>query len=94
MGTVLIVDDLEGNCRLLESLLAQIMGVVDVFDALTTARPYKAALRFARAAEEPRGEAARSWRRPDLVATFLDQVERGELTPGPAETGRHFGETQ
>ena len=58
-------------------LLAQIMGIVDVFDALTTERPYKAALPFARAAEELRGEAARGWRRADLVATFLDQVERG-----------------
>jgi twitching motility two-component system response regulator PilH len=36
-------------------------GSVDVFDALTTERPYKAALPFARAAEELRGEAARGW---------------------------------
>ena len=52
------------------------MGLVDVFDALTTERPYKAAQPFARAAEELRREAARGWRRADLVATFLDQVER------------------
>ncbi len=57
-------------------LLAQIMGIVDVFDALRTERPYKAALPFAQAAEELSGEAARGWRRVDLVATFLDQVER------------------
>jgi putative two-component system response regulator len=57
-------------------LLAQIMGVVDVFDALTTARPYKAALPFTQAAEELRHEARRGWRRADLVATFLDQVDR------------------
>ena len=57
-------------------LLAQIMGIVDVFDALTTARPYKAALPFAQAAEELRREVARGWRHADLVATFLDQVER------------------
>ena len=57
-------------------LLAQIMGIVDVFDALTTRRPYKAALPLAKAAEELRGEAARGWRRADLVATFLDQVAR------------------
>lgn len=57
-------------------LLAQIMGIVDVFDAVTTERPYKAALPFARAAEELRGEAARGWRRADLVNTFLEQVPR------------------
>jgi len=33
-------------------LLAQIVGIVDVFDALTTTRPYKAAMPFAQAAED------------------------------------------
>ena len=59
-------------------LLAQIMGIVDVFDALTTELPYKVALPFARAAEELRREAARGWRRADLVDTFLDQVARAD----------------
>jgi putative two-component system response regulator len=58
-------------------LLAQITGIVDVFDALTTERPYRVALPFEGAAEELRGEAARGWRRADLVATFLDQVVPG-----------------
>ena len=57
-------------------LLAQIMGIVDVFDAMTTERPYRKALPIERAAEELRGDVARGWRRADLVATFLDQVER------------------
>lgn len=55
-------------------LLAQIMGIVDVFDALTTDRPYRAALPIASAAEELRSEVARGWRRAGLVATFIDQV--------------------
>jgi putative two-component system response regulator len=55
-------------------LVAQIMGVVDVFDALTTERPYRAALPVAWAAQELRREVARGWRRADLVATFLEQV--------------------
>jgi putative two-component system response regulator len=59
-------------------LLAQIMGIVDVFDALTTERPYKAALPFARAAEELREEVNRGWRRRDLVDTFLDGVRGWE----------------
>ncbi|MBI3400969.1 MAG: response regulator [Acidobacteria bacterium] len=68
-------------------LLAQIMGIVDVFDALTTARPYRAPLSFARAAEELRREVARGWRRADLVAAFLDQAERDSLIAGPANAG-------
>jgi putative two-component system response regulator len=55
-------------------LLAQIMGIVDVFDALTSARPYRPALSPERAAEELRCEVARGWRRGDLVSTFLHQV--------------------
>jgi putative two-component system response regulator len=55
-------------------LLAQIMGIVDVFDALTTVRPYRPAMSAAWAAEELRREVARGWRRGDLVTTFLDQV--------------------
>src|SRR5712691_10525945 len=62
-------------------LLAQIMGIVDVFDALTTERPYKAALPFSRAAEELRCEAARGWRRADLVETFLDQIDQPPVEP-------------
>jgi response regulator RpfG family c-di-GMP phosphodiesterase len=56
-------------------LLAQIMGIVDVFDALTTARPYKAARSFNEAAAELRSEVARGWRRADLVSTFLEQIQ-------------------
>ncbi len=58
-------------------LLAQIMSIVDVFDALTTDRPYRAALPIAAAAQELRSEVARGWRREGLVAAFLDQVEKG-----------------
>ena len=67
----------DGLCGDAIPLLAQIMGIVDVFDALTTERPYKGALSFAQAADELRGEAARGWRCADLVGTFLDRVQRG-----------------
>lgn len=56
-------------------LLAQVLGIVDVFDALTTSRPYKAAWPRARAAEELRAEAARGWRRTDLVGAFLGVID-------------------
>jgi putative two-component system response regulator len=64
-------------------LLAQIMGVVDVFDALTTSRPYRAALPFASAAAELRREVTRGWRRAHLVATFLDLIEDTERAAEP-----------
>lgn len=58
-------------------LLAQIMGIVDVFDALTSDRPYRPALPAERAAAELQCEVARGWRRSDLVSTFLDQIGLG-----------------
>jgi putative two-component system response regulator len=52
-------------------LLAQITAVADVFDALTTARPYKSAQAVGPACEELMREAARGWHRPDLVEAFV-----------------------
>jgi cyclic di-GMP phosphodiesterase len=59
-------------------LLAQIMSVVDVFDALTNVRPYKAALPPARAHEELEREARQGWRDRELVEMF---IRLGELWP-------------
>ncbi len=68
-------------------LLAQIMGTVDVFDALTSVRPYKAAMPLAEACRELEREVAAGWRRPDLVSTFVAlATERGILTGLGAET--------
>ena len=47
------------------------MGVVDVFDAVTTPRPYKAARSFDEACRILRDEVRRGWRRTDLVETFI-----------------------
>jgi cyclic di-GMP phosphodiesterase len=52
-------------------LLAQIMGIVDVFDAATTARPYKTARSPEQAFAELKEEASRGWRRSDLVDAFI-----------------------
>jgi putative two-component system response regulator len=52
-------------------LLAQIMSVVDVYDALTTARPYKDALTPVRAFEELMAEARRGWRDTALVEQLI-----------------------
>ena len=60
-------------------LLAQIMGIVDVYDAITTARPYKAAAAPGRAYEELMGEVRNGWRRVDLVEAFI--AVNGEEPP-------------
>ena len=69
-------DQLRGNSV---PLLAQLMGIVDVFDALTTSRPYKKALPPADACEELRREAERGWRRRDLVDVFVRLYTEGRL---------------
>jgi putative two-component system response regulator len=53
-------------------LLALIVGVVDVFDALTTTRPYREAMTIEAAYEIMRKEASSGWCPPKLVATFID----------------------
>ncbi|HEX6314783.1 MAG TPA: HD domain-containing phosphohydrolase [Gemmatimonadaceae bacterium] len=60
-------------------LLAQIMGVVDVYDALTTDRPYRPALSAADACATLEQEAERGWRRADLVREFTTLCRNGVL---------------
>jgi len=60
-------------------LLAQIMGIVDVFDALTTSRPYKKALPAEAACEELLREVHLGWRRKDLVDVFVKLCTEGSL---------------
>ena len=77
------------------SILAQIVSTVDLYDAVTTARPYRASLTPEYAFTELRDEAARGLREPSLVETFIDLVQSGELgspaeAPGTAFTpSRH-----
>ena len=51
-------------------LLAQIIGVVDVYDAMTTNRPYRGARTSEEALSELATEVKRGWRRADLVDAF------------------------
>jgi len=62
-------------------LLAQIMGIVDVYDAITTARPYKVALPLDAACGELVEEARRGWRSGTLVEAFVAAACDGQLTP-------------
>ncbi|HZQ92630.1 MAG TPA: HD domain-containing phosphohydrolase [Terriglobales bacterium] len=54
--------------------LARVLQVVDVYDALRTARPYKPALSHSESERTMRGEAASGLWDPDLVASFLGMV--------------------
>ena len=56
------------------SLLAQIVGIADVFDALTTERPYRAAMDLTHACIELRHEATLGWRDSCLVEAFVGWV--------------------
>ena len=69
-------DGLEGE-RI--SLLAQIIGLVDTFDALTTVRPYKPAFSRESAYDELRKETQRGWRRRDLIEEFIALERSGQL---------------
>jgi len=60
-------------------LLAQITAIVDVFDALTTTRPYKQAMSAERAFEELANEAARGLHRRDLIDAFVQGGLEGRL---------------
>jgi putative two-component system response regulator len=53
-------------------LLARILQVADIFDALTTERPYKRAYTADEALEIMHQETEKGWRDPYLVAVFAD----------------------
>ena len=58
-------------------LLAQIVGIVDVYDAITTTRPYRPALSSEHACEELTREAGRGLHQQALVAEFLAIIREG-----------------
>jgi putative two-component system response regulator len=69
-------DGLAGDCV---PLLAQIVSIADVFDALTTDRPYRKALPTATAYQMMRDEGRSGWCREDLLAAFLDLHRKREV---------------
>lgn len=60
-------------------LIAQIVGIVDAYDAITTTRPYRRALPAAHAHEELNRDAARGLYRDDLVRAFIELGNAGTL---------------
>ncbi|MBZ0168501.1 metal-dependent phosphohydrolase [Candidatus Methylomirabilis lanthanidiphila] len=57
-------------------ITARIMQIVDIYDALRTARPYKPALSIETACDILREEVARGWRDPDVVYPFIELMGR------------------
>jgi putative two-component system response regulator len=53
-------------------LLARIIQVADIYDALTTSRPYKPAFSHDQAIAMMLEEARRGWRDPELVPLFAE----------------------
>jgi len=60
-------------------LIAQIIGVVDVFDAITTTRPYQRAISAEQAAVILRDQVQRGWRSSEVVEPFLALLQNGRL---------------
>ncbi len=71
-------------------LLARILQVADIYDALTTARPYKPAYTPEHAVQVLLDETQRGWRDPELVALFADLTRKGlpeVAAESPSATG-------
>jgi putative two-component system response regulator len=67
-------------------LLAQIVGIADVYDAVTTTRPYRAEGPPERGYAELLGDVASGARRADLVDAFIRLGRAGRLIPRAERT--------
>lgn len=63
-------------------LLARVMQLIDVFDALTTERPYKGAIARDEAVKQMQIEVDRGWWDPKLFTIFARLAEREKLPVG------------
>ena len=60
-------------------LVAQIMTIVDIYEAVTTDRPYQGAQSVAEAIEILRRQVERGWHRRDVVEAFAALIGQGRL---------------
>lgn len=60
-------------------LVAQIIGLVDAYDAITTQRAYQPAHPTEHAVETLRDQVRRGWRRADITESFVKLLEAGML---------------
>lgn len=71
-------------------LTARVLQVVDIYDALTTDRPYRRGLTPEAAVKELREEVKRGWRDPDVVEAWARLLPR--LLNAGVALGSHAGE--
>ncbi|HUR36755.1 MAG TPA: HD domain-containing phosphohydrolase [Terriglobales bacterium] len=62
-------------------LTSRIMAIIDVFDALTTERPYKRALTTGEALSVMEEEVTKGWWDPELFETFRSTFHESRFTP-------------
>jgi putative two-component system response regulator len=67
-------------------LLARILQLADIFDALTSSRSYKEAVSISEALEVLTEEARNGWRDPELVSVFCQMLRQ----PGVLENSRRL----
>jgi cyclic di-GMP phosphodiesterase len=77
----------DGLCGAAIPLTAGILQLADVYDALTTNRPYRSAASSEAALDKMKEEAARGWWNRDLFATFREMVRSGDGHPRAATPG-------
>ncbi|KAM3114513.1 response regulator [Phormidesmis sp. 146-33] len=66
--------------------LAQIFQVVDIYDALTSERPYKKAFSPEEALKIIEEETAKGWRNPELITKFSEFIRTIEIQPATPPT--------
>lgn len=60
--------------------LAQVFQMIDIYDALTSERPYKKALSPTESLTIMVEEAAKGWRNPDLMTKFAEFIHKTEIS--------------
>jgi len=68
-------------------LTARVLQLVDVYDALTTKRPYKRALSLAEALETMEAEVKKGWWDPDLFREFQQMIRTSNQEGAENSTG-------
>ncbi|MEO8368748.1 MAG: HD-GYP domain-containing protein [Candidatus Solibacter sp.] len=67
-------------------VLARVLQVVDIYDALTNPRPYKQAFTGQRALEILKQESARGWRDREIAELFI-RLQQANLSASPLDIG-------
>jgi putative two-component system response regulator len=71
--------------------LAQVFQMIDIYDALTSARPYKRAFTPEEALEIMVEEAGKGWRNPKLVQQFSDFIRTTQVAEASLSTQAKVG---